>query len=266
MATQISLGAGIERRNCPICAHADGPTVLTHERWRLVECSNCGLAYMPEIPSAEAIDTEFEWDESFKRERLERWLRNPLFRAWTGLMMFLRPPRELRALKWIQGVVPGGRLLDIGCGDGRLVAIAVRRGFDALGIEVSPAMAKKALRRLPAERVMCGRLADFPLAPASFDAIVTVSYMEHEPRPLELMRQAAGLLRPGGFAIHKAPNYASKLRSIMGQRWSGYRWPEHFQYYTPTTLGRLMEAAGFEVVRVTANPLGDNFWIAGKKR
>lgn len=255
----------VEARNCPVCGAAGGAELLTHDRWRLVACQTCGLAYLPEHPSDEAVDTDFEWSESFARERAERWARNPLARAWTMFVLFLKPSREQRALRWIRQFAPRGRMIDVGCGDGRLLALAQRRGFDVLGVESSPQMAARARRRIGNERVLCGRLADFPLEAGSFDLAVTVSYLEHEPRPAAVCARLFTLLRPGGICIHKVPNYDSWLRRMMGARWSGYRWPEHVQYFTPATLGRLLTDCGFEVLAVSANRLGDNFWIAARK-
>ncbi|MCG3128488.1 MAG: Ubiquinone biosynthesis O-methyltransferase [Phycisphaerae bacterium] len=294
-----------ESRPCPVCDAVGGAELLRHDRWRLVGCAGCGLPYMPEYPTDEAIDTEFEWSESFKRERMERWMRNPFARAWTMSVLFMKPSREARALRWIRRSapptiavdgslgatpselhatraapsgtraapsgteVPSGtrraRMIDVGCGDGRLPALALRWGYDAIGVEPSPKMASRAARRMGAERVLCGRLADFDLERGSFDLAVTVSYLEHEPRPAPVLRRLFELLRPGGVTVHKTPNYDCLLRRVLGARWSGYRWPEHVQYFSPATLGRLIVNVGFEVISVKANPLSDNFWIAARK-
>ncbi|MBU0639661.1 MAG: class I SAM-dependent methyltransferase, partial [Planctomycetes bacterium] len=105
------------------------------------------------------------------------------------------------------------------------------------------------------------RLEDFDLEPKSFDVVVTISYLEHEPNPRDVLRRIFHLLCSGGVCVHKVPNYDSLLRRVLGQRWSGYRWPEHFQYYTPKTLGRLVAEVGFEVLRIDANPLSDSLWL-----
>jgi SAM-dependent methyltransferase len=257
--------APILSRACPLCGESAGPILLTHETWRLRECAACGLAYMPESPSAETLDTDFEWDESFQRERMERWMRNPLMRAWTTGVMALKPSREKRALRFIRRFARDGRLLDVGCGDGRLAMRAAAAGFDVLGVEPSPKMAAKAARRIGKERVLVGRLEDFDLTPESFDAIVTVSYVEHEPAPRQALQRMQRLLKPGGVCLHKTPNYATKLRKLLGRRWSGYRWPEHVQYFTPGTLGRLLKETGHEVIGGQSNPFSDNFWLVGRK-
>jgi 2-polyprenyl-3-methyl-5-hydroxy-6-metoxy-1,4-benzoquinol methylase len=238
-------------RPCPLCGATGGRETLRHDRWRLIECGGCGLAYMPEIPTGAAVETQFEWADSFKRERWERWMRNPLFRAATFAAILVRPPREYRAMRRIRRYLPPPvRMLDIGCGNGRLVATA---------------LAAKARRRLPTERILCGRLADFDLPAGSFDLITSVSYMEHEPDPAAIARRCAILLRPGGVCAHKTPNYASRLRGVLGAKWSGYRWPEHVQYFTPATILRLMQTAGFETIDVYTPAWGDNMWWFGKR-
>lgn len=258
--------AGVTRRSCPVCAADAATPLFAQDGWPLVACTTCGLAYMPRIPTDEAVDTDYEWSESFARERFERWMRNPFARAYTMAVLLLKPSREKRALRVVRRYVRGGRLLDVGCGDGRLLMHAARAGFDVIGVEPSPKMAARAARRIDPQRVRVGRLADFSWEPASFDGIVTVSYAEHEPRPADAFRQFAELLKPGGVCVQKTPNYDSRLRRILGKKWSGYRFPEHVQYFTPTTLGRLMHQSGFDVVGVHANPFGDNFWLAARKR
>jgi len=134
-----------------------------------------------------------------------------------------------------------------------------------MGVEPSAAMARKALRRVEPERLKVGRLADFEWEPASFDVVVSVSYIEHEPAPMDAATRMLKLLRPGGVSLHKTPNYNSWLRGVRGDHWSGYRFPEHLQYFTPESSRRLFETAGYEFVSAHANPMGDNFWVVVRK-
>ena len=125
-------------RDCPLCDANEYTLLIEHHLWRLVQCAQCGLAYLPEIPRHKMIEHEQDWNESFSRERRRRWLSNPWMRAWTMALMFLKPSRERRAMRRIVRFVPPGRLLDVGCGDGRLAGVAFRCGFEPLGIELSP--------------------------------------------------------------------------------------------------------------------------------
>ncbi len=257
--------ATVTHRTCPGCGQRGFSVLITHPPWRLVQCTDCALAYLPEVPTAAQIEGEFEWQASFARERWQRWQHNPLTRLYTFALMLLKPSRAGRALRRIRRRAPAGRLLDVGCGDGRLAALALRAGYDALGIELSPRMAAKAAGRLGRERVLVGRLEDAALPPASFDVVTAISYLEHDPQPAALLARLHALLRPGGALFIKVPNYASLLRRLRGARWSGYRWPEHVQYFTPQTLTGLVRAAGFEVCEVRAHPLGDNLWLAARR-
>lgn len=253
-------------RPCPSCGETEGEVIQTEGPWRLVTCASCGLAYLPEIPAPETLEEEFDWEASFRRERWERWLSNPLARFWTGALLLIKPNRERRAVRWIRRHAPSaGRLLDIGAGDGRLAAQAQRRGYDVTCVELSPAMAAKALRRLDREQVKVGRLADFAFPEHHFDVITAISYLEHEPEPLTLLGQVRGLLNPQGRLVIKVPNFDSLLRRVRGRRWAGFRWPEHVQYFTPETLTALLNRAGFKVAHVDANPLSDNFWVAASR-
>ncbi len=248
-------------RDCPVCGGERASPLMSHGEWRLVQCDECALPYMPVIPTDEAIDRDFDWSRTFAETKRSRWLNTPGARLWTAFLLPLRSRREIRAMRQIRRSAPPGRMLDIGCGTGRLDAMAMKRGYDPLGIEISGAMAARAAQRLGSERVRVARLRDLDLPAGSFDLAVGISYMEHEPAPLPVLRRLRELLRPGGVFVAKTPNYDCWLRSLRGRRWSGYRWPEHVQYFTPATLSRLAEAAGFAVERVEANPLSDNFWI-----
>ncbi len=253
-------------RNCPLCGDGGGVELARSEPWRLIACGGCGLAYLPEVPPPAAIESDFDWHASFRRERLQRWLRTPLARVWTGLLGLIKPDRDRRALRRIRRWTPPGRLLDIGAGTGRLAAYALRAGFDPVCVELSPGMAARAAERLGAERVRRGRLQDFEFEGGSFDVAVAISFLEHEPEPRRLLRRVHGLLRTGGALIAKVPNFDSWLRRLRGRRWSGYRWPEHVQYFTPATLGALVERNGFSVSACRAHALSDNLWMLARRR
>ena len=79
-----------------------------------------------------------------------------------------------------------------------------------------------------------------------------------------MLARVRELLRDGGGVAVKVPNFDCWLRRLRGRRWSGYRWPEHVQYFTPQTLTAVLERAGFEVQRLVAPPWSDNFWVLAR--
>ncbi|MGH7118485.1 MAG: methionine biosynthesis protein MetW [Acetobacteraceae bacterium] len=102
-------------------------------------------------------------------------------------------------------IAPRSRVLDIGCGDGTLIAYLAReRGCDARGIEVDMAEVAEAVAR--GLTVMHGD-ADIDLAhypDQAFDYVVLSRTLQAVERPREVLRQ---MLRIGAHAVVSFPNF-----------------------------------------------------------
>jgi ribosomal protein L11 methylase PrmA len=48
------------------------------------------------------------------------------------------PPEVVEAMLELAALTPGDRLLDLGCGDGRIVIAAARSGVEAIGVDIDP--------------------------------------------------------------------------------------------------------------------------------
>ena len=98
----------------------------------------------------------------------------------------------------IAGLPPGGRLLDVGCGTGALVAAARAAGLDATGVEPDPEMAALAGASLGSEVVVAG-LPDLPHADDGFDAVTANFVLNHVDDPRAAARELARVAAPGGM-------------------------------------------------------------------
>lgn len=101
--------------------------------------------------------------------------------------------------------VPGGaaRVLDIGCGLGRLTSKLARAGREIVAVDLSSEMIACARARLPASRsveFICGDFLELELGASSFDCIVTSAALHHMPAEAAL-RKMRDLARPGGRLI-----------------------------------------------------------------
>ncbi len=123
-------------------------------------------------------------------------------------------PRFARALR-MAGVLPGERVLDIGCGRGEIAVQAALAGASAVGIDYAPpavALTAGALQALAAPAASGVALASGPRLPfhaASFDAVFLLDVVEHlSSRELgETLGEAGRVLRPGGrLVVHTSPN------------------------------------------------------------
>lgn len=133
-----------------------------------------------------------------------------------------------------------GRVLELGCGTGRLLARVPGQRF---GLDLSRGMLQHAQGR-----GITGVVADAvapPFTTASFDAIIAgkgvFRYLEAEPA----LAACARLLRPGGLlGVHQ---YAARTWSLRGGRPNG---SSHLHLDRPDQLAAPAAAAGFRLLRV----------------
>ncbi len=147
---------------------------------------------------------------------------------------------------------PQGRVLDIGCGSGGLLAtLASHAGFRA-GVEVSTVAADQA-REVADDIVNAPVPADLPFPSASFDVVVCADVLEHMPDPAPVLAWAATWCRPSGAVVISVPNvgnWQARLRLLRG-RWTyeacGLFDSTHLRFLTRATLLELIDDCGLEV-------------------
>lgn len=95
---------------------------------------------------------------------------------------------------------PGARLLDLGCGDGRITAALAReRGFRVVGLDSSAEMVRAAAAR--GLEVVEASANDIPLPDASFDVVFSNAALHWVDDHPSVVRHIARVLRPGGRLI-----------------------------------------------------------------
>ncbi len=244
---------------------------MTHQTWHLVQCDRCALVYLNPRPTPEAIAENYDWFahaplQTGARRAEEGSLRRVL-RGMRGKGILRRKTRETVVAGRISQFVTGGRFLDVGCGDGFMVEAMRDLGFAADGVDISPWAVREA-HRLGRTTVQRGHIHDVPLDKDGYDAVLLMSYLEHEPFPTRALKRVREVLRPGGHLFIKVPHYGSWNRRVLGAAWSGYFFPQHLYYFTPDTAARLLAKCGFETVRnrfMDHVPLSDVFWVTAQR-
>jgi len=119
-----------------------------------------------------------------------------------------------------------GRVLDLGCGSGRLSAALARRGFTVDGIDVERRAIKigqriLARRGLTNVRLYAGDVFDpaHPVGAGGYDVLVCADVLEHVGPWRELLARGGELLRPGGLlalTVPRDPGQFTPLDSYSG--------------------------------------------------
>lgn len=161
-----------------------------------------------------------------------------------------------RCIFWLRSLLsartPPGRLLEIGAAHGAFVKLASLAGFDAVGIEMSPAIIEYAQRTFGV-RMLRGPLEATGLPVGSFDVICSFDVLEHFRDPLATLSQMRGLLTPDGIALIQTPRYpaepAEPLRLRNDRFLLHLRSPEHIYLLSARSFEEMVHRAGFASVQ-----------------
>ena len=230
---------------CPLCgggtrgfleglpdSEYGNPTRLRYHRCR---SASCGLIFASPIPVDEipgfyvdysTRNPSQETDSSGIRARL-LWLLTPAtIRREFGNYLGNWIPQD-----------PELSILDLGCGNARLLKRLRSRGFRNLsGFDFDPKARAAAHGQ---ELVIHDKLEQLFSRTAPFDVIVLNHVVEHLEDPTDMIRRIVGLLAPGGIMYLRTPNASSALSALFGASWRRYETPRHLHLSIRETSSHL---------------------------
>lgn len=196
---------------------------------RLVCCRACGLVY---------------WNPRKTAEEMGRYY-SSVYRAPVLLDNLDEGRRQVlqsRMSLLKEHAAGGGRLLEIGSGEGFFLQKAVTEGFEATGIEPSRAYAEVSRRLVPEATVHTGAFESFQSEQA-FDVICSFFVLEHILDPAAFLKKCQELLAPGGLLYLEIPDVG-----LYPVQHSDMVWHEHTYHFTQASIKQLLARAGFRVV------------------
>ncbi|MBM3316769.1 MAG: class I SAM-dependent methyltransferase [Candidatus Eisenbacteria bacterium] len=231
-----------------------------------VRCPGCGLVFIDPRPSDDEL-RELYAEEYFTScsDTCGAHGRTPYLTAVEDAGAEREAAAERLDALLTRALGGRGRLLELGCGPGYLLAEFRRLGWEIGGLEISSYAVAHAREHLGLE-IVCGDIAPGHFPGGSADAVIMGDVLEHLPRPLDSLRTVARWLRPGGMLVVAVPSTLNLFSARLGllvyrltRRSKVLRIPPyHLFEYTPDTLRRMVTAAGFSVIRLrqSAVPLG----------
>ena len=217
-------------------------------------CIACGLEQIFPVPEPEELRKLYEEHYNSGGEKgtfYNRMREAFLASLWYRIWMQLDGDASFHSRKGT------GRLLDIGCNEGRSMRIFARNGFRVTGLELSERAAGAA--RASGFTVHTCELAAYE-PEALCDVAVLSNVLEHSLAPKQMLQNAARVLKPGGEVWISCPNSKSWQRSIFKRAWINWHVPFHISHFSAGLLDRWLGSAG--CYRVTTRQVSPAAWLA----
>ncbi len=179
---------------------------------------------------------------------------------WEGVPAGLEPPDFASRLAFLLDCVPaGGRVLDVGCGEGRFASALARAGHAVVAVDVAAEPLRRVRERDPEiDARLVAPHGPWPLADASFDAVWAGEVIEHVLDTAAWLSEVRRVLRSGGVLALSTPahEWLTRLRLGLGARgFEAHFDPrgDHLRFYTRRALLTLLLDFGFQTVQVHAS-------------
>lgn len=201
----------------------------------ILKCLQCGMLFVNPQPTQEQLEEFYrDFDSGYQLKYKDQVIK-----------------RSKKIFDLVQKFRRNGRLLDVGCGYGFFLDIARKNGWQATGLELSPAAADFAKRNLGLQ-VFIGELAKINLEENYFDLISMQHVLEHLPDPVKILNILKTKLKDGGILLLIVPNASSLMA-----RWAKINWlclmeKSHLFHYNQATLKKLLEISGFRILFSTS--------------
>lgn len=245
-----NMGALVER-DCPFCGSDNEAALNRPDGLPVAFCRLCGCWYVGQLPPPSEIERIYERYYHDYR---------PAYLSMKTVPRLLENARrasgedwQLAVLSRLLGGLKGKRVLDVGCGWGRFLAMARSAGADVVGCDLSPEACEFARDGLDIV-VYQSDLHSCSSSIGAVDAIVMRDFIEHPAEPLRDTEAAYQLLKPGGLLLWQTPNAGDAGVDIeTAKQWVGFRVDlEHFQYVSPRTVNWLAHRLDMSIERLDA--------------
>ncbi|MFT5798000.1 MAG: SAM-dependent methyltransferase [Candidatus Azotimanducaceae bacterium] len=237
-------------RSCPNCEGTDCTPWAQYspEDWEVVKCIDCDMTYLRNPVTYEALKEDFAWEKTYveKTEKGGSTRLSSFARKLRTSTIGLSRDNHSKYRKWFND----GAVLDIGCGSGH----RVKDPMTPYGIELSNELHAQADAMMRNKGGYCahgaGADAIWEFEPSHFDGILMFSYLEHETDVLSVLRGAHRALKDTGAVFIRVPNFGSLNRHVVGSKWCGFRYPDHVNYFTLSTLRNVAKRTGFDTTLI----------------
>lgn len=243
----------LESTNCVVCGSKSAKEeaqsfdflyYTSDLSFRFLRCTQCGHLYLNPRPAPAEVSTIYPQNYSSFTSK---------FSQKSSPISFVKSQVMKRRLQPFDEVLArGGRVLDVGCGDGQLL-IDIKNRYprvEAYGLDWH--FATPVRERLAANNIELYEdvVEQAELPESSFDLVIMNQLIEHLWSPAEALKTIRKSLKPGGLLTIETPNPDGYDRRFFQKgTWGAYYTPRHLNLFSRANLERFLSDNGFCVLQ-----------------
>jgi 2-polyprenyl-3-methyl-5-hydroxy-6-metoxy-1,4-benzoquinol methylase len=217
---------------CPLCTSPKFKEILHKGKYGLTKCANCSLIFTNPRPTSDEVPDLYGKSYMANLESV----RPILLRICENRLSFVEKFKN------------GGRLLDVGCGNGYFLEPAHRRGWEIFGTETSEYCVNYCKEEFGIS-IQSGEIfkANFPSD--YFDIITIWHTLEHVRNPLDYLLEFNRILKNDGLLFILVPNVRFLLNHLKGWSWiAKSEIMEHLYFFSTDSLEYMLQKSHFKAI------------------
>lgn len=238
---------------CPCCGEQGSAAHGSRSAfWHAVGCSRCNHVFSLSVTGSTVEDNRIFEQPEYLRWRAE--FKNSVTRT---------AAQQAKLISEQIGTIPG-RVLEIGCSTGEMLAQLATMGWECHGIDASEKAIQIARQDYKNISVTVGKELTLPVPTLRFDLIMAFHALEHVGDVDRLLAECCRLLTPGGHLVFFVPNWCSWSRIVLGDYWPDFM-PEHIHYFSERSFRALLNRHSLEIAHAETGS-SSWAWLAGMLR
>jgi SAM-dependent methyltransferase len=206
-----------------------------HGPFRIFRCKSCGSLLTDPVPSEKTLADMYQAFNKGMAEKPRELRTNYPLKSW-----FLQCMKHMMQGTGLQ-MKPDFSWIELGAGEGEMAELMVQHFPGHQGTAVDFVVAPESLHEGPVKWICADMAGGLPEELEQADLVFAITVLEHMADPVQFIKSALRLLKPGGVFYFNCPRADSGAFKILGRKWPYYIPGEHLTIPTIGGIEKLMD-------------------------